>query len=728
MLIIAVSITATIVVAEGEYWLCLTQGQHYPHASTRTCPSDCCTVCAKNNATGQPWWGNWNVCQANGDMCSCDGGPANDFKGPNITLTSPLYNSVWSSRSVRLSLTTDERADYYLLNNNDARRGWTQICKNCINYNRYLSFSEGINNYTLQAVDVNGNPSQVGLLFYIDSQAPRISGTLPVQYGNGNFTIKYDENNVVNVTLHYTVQGQAERIRTRFDCPSGSRQVCDVILPSIQEGTISYYFTLLDKGGSTATSNTLTIVVDRTAPLIQITRMGKECNQPYLCVNTRNYYFNITVPNEQAVALDYMDLADSSPRWNRLCSNCVLFRGSKSFTDGFHDVLIRATDNSGNTNQVNLKFLIDSVLPRIIGTLPTAGTYGNCDFTIVYDEANLVETKLHYKENGVWKEKVKTVCPNGRQICTVSVNPIAEGTITYYFEITDIGGSNVTSRAANITVDTVAPILIVNQPNNQPYDERNVLFDLQVQNELQATLSYVDYADARPANRTLCARCNSYNRTVSFIDGAHDVVIKVVDNAGNFDQQRVQFFVDSMAPRIIGTTPVQGKYTSKDFNISYDEANVEQVIFYYRFPQTNESHELSRTDCPDGRNICSFSLTSSNQKQVVYYFGVRDLATIAYSREITATFDNIRPAMSIVSPTAGSNYNSRSVIFNMSFSENGTLEYKDLRDTSPRFSSLCTRCDKYARLTSLRQGEHEIIFRATDYAGNQKESTVAFTS
>jgi hypothetical protein len=79
--------------------------------------------------------------------------------------------------------------------------------------------------------------------------------------------------------------------------------------------------------------------------------------------------------------------------------------------------------------------------------------------------------------------------------------------------------------------------------------------------------------------------------------------------------------------------------------------------------------------------------------------------------------------VTIYSPETGISP-SRSINLNVGVTEIvKTLEYS-LDDG--RFTRLCSNCDIYNRKKTFRNGDHKIVVRATDYAGNKNEAEVSF--
>jgi len=67
---------------------------------------------------------------------------------------------------------------------------------------------------------------------------------------------------------------------------------------------------------------------------------------------------------------------------------------------------------------------------------------------------------------------------------------------------------------------------------------------------------------------------------------------------------------------------------------------------------------------------------------------------------------------------------------NSRVNENVALEFMDDFDSRPRWKRLCSRCDDYGfdrkRLKGFRNGEHGVMIRTVDRAGNADVEVISF--
>jgi len=515
-------------------YVCLSQGEAYP--TGRICTSDCCAnLCVTDDfeqaagyhCTGEPG-------------CQCTNGEfSNDHEDPIIQIIKPVMNNAYDSRIVpfEINIPNDvvHRLDYQEVG--EERRGWVRLCPSkCSSYAGSRSFSDGEHTLTLRAVDGNSNVGTNTITFFVDSYAPRIRSINPKdgEFSNGIFSIEYAEMNVVSISLFYKDSSMNDFTEVpKLDCPSGSRETCEIEVDNLAQGDLEYYFSLTDKA-QTIFSDHQDVIVDSVKPILTVDKPDQ------LLFDSRKVDFFLST-NELS-SLYYMDLLDRSPKPRRLCSNCDEYDRAKSFRDGDHEVEFSAMDEAGNEATITKTFTIDSRAPRISRSEPKNRKYGNGLFTVTYNEENPARVTLYYSYNGVdFFDKDNFNCEGGRNaICEIEVTDLEEGQVFYYFEVEDIVGNTYQQRRpTEIMIDTIDPVLTVTNPEDMVYETYRVPFTLESDEEV--TFEYMVMNSARPTWKRLCSRCTEYDRERSFAYGEYEVKIRAVDAAGNEDFETFNF-------------------------------------------------------------------------------------------------------------------------------------------------------------------------------------------
>lgn len=265
--------------------------------------------------------------------------------------------------------------------------------------------------------------------------------------------------------------------------------------------------------------------------------------------------FNLTT-SEEVLKIEYINYADNRPRWRTLCRNCEEYgfsrKKTKSFSDGLNNLGFRATGEDGQVVEENVSVLVDSKAPRISKTLPKRNGYTNgSGFYIKYTEENLVRLSVSYNSTENLSFENCSEIRNYKE-CWFDLN-LSEhdgDEIEYWFEMEDIVGHVVSSRATRINVDTSAPVV----ENNDSFWQqgigryaRYIYFDLNVSEENLDEISYL-YVDSRNVMREkrLCTRLKNgvCEKRVSFKRGDKLIGVFVVDKAENSVFENVGIVVD----------------------------------------------------------------------------------------------------------------------------------------------------------------------------------------
>lgn len=277
-------------------------------------------------------------------------------QGPfEMNVFAPLDGSYNTTR-ILFNVTTNEiveRIDY--INYNEPKPKWKKLCVNCNAYDRPNTLKEGINNITIRAVDNINQIEEKSVVLYIDSKKPKISTIRPKisDITNGDFFyVKYNEDNLQKVELFWNSSvGSGSKVLE--NCSAGNNEACStsVDLSSFNGKEITYWFEISDLTNKVS-SKKVNVRVDTGIPVINV--FMPEESESYW----KNVPFNITV--SEKVNLEYIDNAETSPKWKTLCGNCDSYgydsKKNKPFKRGNHNLTIIATDKAGNLGYENIFF------------------------------------------------------------------------------------------------------------------------------------------------------------------------------------------------------------------------------------------------------------------------------------------------------------------------------------------------------------------------------------
>ena len=175
----------------------------------------------------------------------------------------------------------------------------------------------------------------VGVYAYHDS-IPIFIKTNTNGYTNGDFAISYTDFNLKEINLYIN----GEKVDSFDYCDSGKSVECDVNadLSDFNYQKVNYFFELIDEDGNIRYSDNFLAVVDTEAP---------EINLDNIEIFGRNVNFNFQIDEDNPLRIEY---SDNGKTWKTLCSGSSVINCNKkrSFSQGYHDVLVKVSDKAGN--------------------------------------------------------------------------------------------------------------------------------------------------------------------------------------------------------------------------------------------------------------------------------------------------------------------------------------------------------------------------------------------
>ncbi|HLD88801.1 MAG TPA: hypothetical protein VI894_01195 [Candidatus Nanoarchaeia archaeon] len=627
-----------------------------------------------------------------------------------INLTSPV-NGTYNVSRIPLTVVLNKQAEKITRAiDNDF---YSILCSNCNAINTNLSYSQGWHTLKIRAYNYDDTYVSAEATLFVDSLAPSISFISPANNSYVNnvttFTLKYTEANPMNVTL--VIRNSSGILKMQnFSCPWGSQQTCSdsVNLNAYNGMQVQFYFSLTD-GSFFINTTPRTIYVDSTSPLMTIAspqNTSYKSTKVEIKVSTNEQVYNLKMA------------IDSSP-YQIVCTNCQTYAKNMSLTQGNHSLRFLAIDYSGNTDNENVTFMVDSIAPRIISIAPANNSRirTNANFSVKYTEVNPQQAKLVIKNSTsiVYEANISSCIAGTSKTCLQFVNLTSfEGKkLSYYFVLSD-NLLNTTSMMYDIFVDSIAPVITVLSPTNKTYNTTIVILNVSVNENLSTLKMAVDSVFFSNA----CTNCNSTVRKLYLNQGAHTVRLIATDFSGNSNSTEITLFVDSVKPSIISYSPLNKSYVKNTttFSIRYSEVNLKKAVLVIR----NSTAVLQQINmsCDAGNfKLCSVNvdLSQYNSNTLYYYFNLSDEVFTVQTQGRTLYVDSTPPVLNVISPL-NANYTSRTILFNLT-TEEKVKNIKRSIDDAP-YSILCSNCNLTKSTIYFSKGAHTAVLQATDYADN----------
>ncbi|MBS3075599.1 hypothetical protein J4429_04025 [Candidatus Pacearchaeota archaeon] len=249
----------------------------------------------------------------------------------------------------------------------------------------------------------------------------------------------------------------------------------------------------------------------------------------------QNFLMNILTNKISSIYL----IDNIAGKQKSICPNCMSYKKSATFKQGFNDITIRAVKGA-EIEEKRITFFIDNKKPRITKTFPLSKKYANGNFTVFYDEDNVKKIELNYGTLDNFQNNVLAECESGKsKSCSINIDlaVFENQAVSYWFKITDIADNEIESKHINIFVDRTAPVI-----NNINYSitktNVNFIIDLNENNFYK-----VFYSDNEKKLKILCSSLKNSicSKKINFKKEHHDVNIVVMDKAGNFVSSPISF-------------------------------------------------------------------------------------------------------------------------------------------------------------------------------------------
>ncbi len=272
--------------------------------------------------------------------------------------------------------------------------------------------------------------------------------------------------------------------------------------------------------------------IDREPPVINLVNPVQDA------IYTDNSFLIKIILDEKADLL-LLDNLNSRSRWTKLCQDCTGFNRNKGFREGFNDITFQAIDVVDNNATKNVKFFIDSKVPKITKTSPKRG-FTSGDFNLEFMENNPKLLVLHYGNNATGFRSSNTdiskcFSNRGKYSCNTSIDITSFNNqdMSYWFELKDIADNSALSKPILLKVDTTLPIIT---SFNSMIHMNHLILDMNITEQNFASVEYIDHLSSRPSWKVLCTHLSkgSCSNRISLSSGSHDIDIKVSDLAENF--------------------------------------------------------------------------------------------------------------------------------------------------------------------------------------------------
>jgi len=503
----------------------------------------------------------------------------NDVTIPVITVTSP-NNATYNQLSIDLSLVVSEAASWagYSL---DGAANVTMGNTSNTNWNSTISVSDG-NSYTVQfyANDTSGNMGNSSeIMFTVDVGGADIVAPVITINTIANVSYKTATTVDLNITTNEDVKWTGYILNGGSLTPMTNTSMTDwnVALSGLGVESTNTLVVYSNDTSDNQGNKTITFYVDAVAPRLPSANMSASPNPAN---ESQNVICNAYVNDTFGLASVKIGENASNPGVFENHTLDLVSTGYANYTilnveKGDYSCIFYVTDVAGNSNfSESTTFSVDDIIaPVITINSPLNQTYSTDSVLFSVSLNEDAGSAVNYSVNGA-----TNVSLSGSGSSWGDTVVLADGDKTVVFYAEDesgnLGISNVSFSIDTTVTDTTAPTITVWSPiDNTYYDSASTLLNITTNEDL----SWAGYTNNSGVLTSLSnISMTSWNSTVTFDEGAHEIVFYANDTSSNENQGNftITVYVDL-------TDPAVNNFSCSDVNDSEDVVctiNVSDVV------------------------------------------------------------------------------------------------------------------------------------------------------
>jgi len=528
----------------------------------------------------------------------------------------------------------------------------------------YPLLAEGPHAFAVRATDAAGNVSaEASRSWTVDTVAPVV-------------TIVAGPDAQVRdtaATVTFTVDDAAATTRCRLDAAATAPCTSPVAATDLQDGPHTLRIEAVDAAGNVSDEAVRSWTVDTVAPVVTLD------DTPPAFSSSTSAAVAFSSDDEDATTTCRLDDGD----W-AACASPVTY---DDLEDGEHTVAVRATDAPGNASTVRTAtWTVDTTVPSaVIGTRPATLTRATtASLALSSDDAHA--TFACRVDGGDWAA------------CTtpLELTALADGPHLAELRTTDRAGNVSAVASASWTVDTVAPVVTIDEgpQGTVASDEARIVFS---SGDVAATAECrVDDGD--------WAACTSPLTLTGLADGDHAVAVRATDAAGNVSAPA------SRAWRVERITPVAAFLTGPTGTVAARTAT-----FTFESDQAAATFQCRLdSNAAEDWQACATPRTYTELADGTHTLQLRGVGPVSGPGEVVSRQWKVDGTAPVVTVTGGPQGTVGSRTAELTFTVDDATATVECRLDGGTYAA----CSSPAVRTGLADGEHTFAIRATDAAGN----------
>ncbi|WP_233568152.1 Ig-like domain-containing protein [Cohnella faecalis] len=664
-----------------------------------------------------------------------------DTIAPSIVIVSPADNSTTNNPNTIISGTSEPGSAVTIVVKNSS--GTTIAGNKAVNattgawtFTPSAALADDTYTVTAEATDAAGNTGTDTSTFTVDTQAPNVDITGPV-----NNSVTKDPDTVITgtsdpgttVTIVVTDKDGDPVDGTLTVNPTTGNWTFTPDDP-LTDGEYTVAVEANDGHGNTGT-DTSTFTVDTVAPSIVIVSPADNST-----TNNPNTVISGTSEPGSAVTIVVKNSSGTTIAGNKAVNATTgawTFTPNAALADDTYTVTAEATDAAGNTGTDTSTFTVDTQAPNVDITGPTNNSVTKDPDTVITgtSDPGTTVTIVVTDKDGDPVDGTLTVNPTTGNWTFTPDDPLTDGEYTVAVEAND-GHGNTGSDTSTFTVDTVAPsIVIVSPADNSTTNNPNTVISgtsepgsavtIVVKNSSGTTIAGNKAVNATTGNWT-------FTPNAALADDTYTVTAEATDAAGNTGTDTSTFTVDTQAPNVDITGPVNNSVTKDPDTVITGTSDPDTTVTIVVTDKDGDPVDGTLTVNPTTGNWTFTPDDPLTDGEYTVAVEANDGHGNTGTDTSTFTVDTVAPSIVIVSPADNSTTNNPNTVISGT-SEPGsavTIVVKNSSGTTiagNKTVNATTGAWTFTPTNPLADDTYTVTAEATDVAGNTGTDTSTFT-
>jgi hypothetical protein len=443
-----------------------------------------------------------------------------DITPPLISVILPV-NTTYRTTSINFNISINENANYCSYSLDNAQNITMSINLSLTGANASNnSMTQGTHIVIFSCNDTSGNLNSTSKIFSIDSIAPNLTFSSPLNSSYNNR----------NININITASSDASRIW--FNRGLGNETYVLNITKLFSEGNNIIYGYANDSIGNLNTTS-ISFYIDSLVPTINNTSPVEKT------YTTAIVSFNITTNEDSYCWI----ILNSSTTYLMETLDNRSFNYTAILGDSAYNITYYCNDSLNNIATKNVLFGVKTVPPQITLNVPAANRNYN-NRTMLFNFTPMASDGIDTCELwgdwvGLW-HKNGTLTSINNYTDNFFTRTLEDGTYIWNIWCNNTIGQNDWSTQGNLsfTIDQTPPQVSFLSPTNISYN--TTIITIQVQNNSDANLVWID-------NQTdNITYYSSFD--INLANGNYTYIVYSSDLAGNINSSRINFYVDTSTP------------------------------------------------------------------------------------------------------------------------------------------------------------------------------------